>query len=83
MTIKEEGALLKTARLSKGLTQIELGAQMGLWGGQYVSNIERGLVPFPISHLKDFKRIFGNKAADELVKSKCAQFKKLLLEKMR
>lgn len=37
------GAVLKEARISKGLTQLELAKQLGFTTSQYISNIERGM----------------------------------------
>lgn len=39
--------LIKNARVQKGLSQLALAMRLGHTNGQYISNVERGLVLFP------------------------------------
>lgn len=41
------GSWIKSQRLSKGWTQIEMAKKLGLRTAQAIGNIERGAAPFP------------------------------------
>lgn len=41
------GSWLKSIRLSKGCTQLELAKKLGMTTPQSIGNIERGAAPFP------------------------------------
>ena len=54
------GDLLKEGRLSAGLTQAEVAAQLGLRSAQSVSDWERGRVASaPVQSLKKLVKIYG------------------------
>jgi transcriptional regulator with XRE-family HTH domain len=53
------GRFLRTARKRADLTQAELAQQLGLASGQSISNIERGVVPFPGDHIKGITDALG------------------------
>ena len=44
------GALLKTARIESGLTQLEIAKKLGYSSSQFVSNWERGEALPPMDH---------------------------------
>ena len=50
------GKIIKKYRLKSNMTQVELGARLGLESGQYISNLERGY-PASVSILKMLSRI--------------------------
>ncbi len=50
---------IKQARLDAGLSQNTLGLRLGYTSGQFISNVERGVMKFPLSKLKNFARITG------------------------
>jgi transcriptional regulator with XRE-family HTH domain len=50
MKFKHQAKALKEIRLEMGLTQREMGQKMG-FGGQVISNVERGMCGFPKNSL--------------------------------
>jgi len=74
-----EAKLLSGLRSKKALTQSELAKKLGFNSAQLISNIERGVQAFPVRRIKEFKKIFGEKAASTLVDIKLKELKKKML----
>ena len=49
--------LIKKLRLSRGMTQKELGKRLGYSSAQFVSNMERGTCGLPLKKIKKFCRV--------------------------
>lgn len=52
-------SLLKSARVVKQMSQVEVGKRLGYKNGQFISNWERGLSMPPISKVKDLCKLYG------------------------
>lgn len=63
---KKLGSFLMRAREDAGMSQPQLAQLMGYTSGQYVSNWERGIAPFPTSQLGKVQRLLDIKSADLL-----------------
>lgn len=57
--MKELGDLIRSARKKAGQTQHSLGAQLGFSGGQFISNLERGLQVLPPRHIPKIANALG------------------------
>jgi len=53
---------LRQRRLKMKLSQKELGTLLGWGSGQFISNIERGLAPFPEKDIPKLAKIFKCKS---------------------
>lgn len=58
-TMTTLGWKVKTAREAKGISQQELGKKLGYSSGQLISNVERGIIPFPVRKFKALARFTG------------------------
>lgn len=58
---RELGDYVRSVRIEAGISQRELGEKLGYSSGQYISNIERGMCPFPIAKVGEFCRLTGIK----------------------
>lgn len=54
-----QGSLMKTLRDKAGLSQRQVSDAFGWTTPQFVSNIERGLVPIPPANMKKFAQLYG------------------------
>lgn len=75
-----EAKLISELRAKKKWTQKQLANELGFESPQLISNIERGVQAYPTKRIKQFKRIFGPKAASTLVDIKLKALKKKMLE---
>lgn len=66
--------LIKTARLRKGIPQMELGEKLGYSNGQFISNVERGLCILPFRQLKEVCRLLDIKP-ETMVKALVQEYK--------
>lgn len=57
--MKQLGDLIRVARRKAGQTQHSLGAQLGFSGGQFISNLERGLQLLPPRHIPKIANALG------------------------
>ena len=55
--MRELSKLLKERREALGIPQKAFAADLGWLSGQYISNIERGLCPFPLESIKKASKI--------------------------
>jgi transcriptional regulator with XRE-family HTH domain len=69
MMKSKTSALIKTARERAGLTQMELGRALGFTSAQFISNVERGLAPFPMKHAMKTSRLLKI-PVDAIIKAK-------------
>lgn len=74
-----ESKFISELRAKKKWTQGQLAKALGFESPQLVSNIERGIQLFPVKRVKQFKKIFGNQAATELVEIKLKLLRKKML----
>jgi ribosome-binding protein aMBF1 (putative translation factor) len=49
--------IIKTARVTAGLTQVDVSTELGLSSAQFISNIERGLANLPMKHARPLSRL--------------------------
>lgn len=54
--LKRFGQFIRGARKGAGLTQLALGAELGFSGGQFVSDLERGVRALPPEHIPRLSR---------------------------
>jgi len=83
MTVKKKmKTVIKESRLQAGLSQSELGKQLGYSSGQFISNWERGVSYPPMDRLamiiKTFKlnkTVVLNQYIEEITENKLTEFK--------
>ncbi len=61
---KEVAQFLKTARLAKSLSQMEVAHKLGYNTSQFVSNWERGIASPPVAILRRLAKVYGINGED-------------------
>jgi transcriptional regulator with XRE-family HTH domain len=79
--MNQTGKLIRQAREKAGLTQREVSDRFGFTTSQFISNLERGLSPVPMSMIRKLSRILKISERD-LVKTSVEDFKGAMLESM-
>lgn len=78
---KHIGELIRRNRLSKGISQDDMAAALGLKKGQAISNIERGIAGFPRKYLHQLPDLIGV-GRQEIVAAMIADYRERIERKL-